>query len=301
MQKSTKTQAINGIDDDTIMTPLRVKQSIQANASKASYTEGDAISIVNDQISVKYDNTTITLDQNGKLKSIATGTVTDVKQNGVSVVTDGVASVTVPTKNSDLTNDTDYADKTFVNSSIATSTANFRGTSAKNLTEQQFLAWANTLTKTNNDYIFWDTVDTSGNTIFKRYKYDGTNWVYEYTLNNSSFTAAQWAAINSGITQADKQNYDDANQKKHTHTNKAVLDGISQSDIDAWDAKQDALVSGTNIKTINSQSLLGSGNITITGVEEDNNTIIKNQNDKIQTVGVIDQKTTMVIGFGQVL
>ena len=26
------------------------------------------------------------------------------------------------------------------------------------------------------------------------------NWVYEYTLNNSSFTAAQWAAINSGVT-----------------------------------------------------------------------------------------------------
>lgn len=29
------------------------------------------------------------------------------------------------------------------------------------------------------------------------------------------------------------------------------------------DYKQDALVSGTNIKTINNQSLLGSGNITI--------------------------------------
>ena len=32
-----------------------------------------------------------------------------------------------------------------------------------------------------------------------------------------------------------------------------------------WDAKQDALVSGTNIKTINNQSVLGSGNITIQG------------------------------------
>jgi hypothetical protein len=31
-----------------------------------------------------------------------------------------------------------------------------------------------------------------------------------------------------------------------------------------WNAKQDALVSGTNIKTINSNSLLGSGNIAIT-------------------------------------
>ena len=30
-------------------------------------------------------------------------------------------------------------------------------------------------------------------------------------------------------------------------------------------AKQDTLVSGTNIKTINNQSLLGSGNITVSG------------------------------------
>ena len=32
-----------------------------------------------------------------------------------------------------------------------------------------------------------------------------------------------------------------------------------------WDAKQDALVSGTNIKTINNESILGQGNITIGG------------------------------------
>ena len=41
--------------------------------------------------------------------------------------------------------------------------------------------------------------------------------------------------------------------------------GISSSDITAWNAKQAALVSGTNIKTINNQSILGSGNISISG------------------------------------
>lgn len=46
------------------------------------------------------------------------------------------------------------------------------------------------------------------NTAYNRYKATvaGTpqtvTWNYEYTLNNSSFTAAQWAAINSGITAA---------------------------------------------------------------------------------------------------
>ena len=82
----------------------------------------------------------------------------------------------------------------FVNSSIATNTANFMGTFHL---ESAFPAEA-----TNNDYLFLDTVDEEGNKIFKRYKYaaDTSRWVYEYTLNNSSFTAAQWAAIQSGIT-----------------------------------------------------------------------------------------------------
>ena len=82
----------------------------------------------------------------------------------------------------------------FVNSSIATNTATFMGTFTS---ESEFPAVA-----TNNDYLFLDTVDSDGNKIFKRYKYaSGTSrWVYEYTLNNSSFTAAQWAAIQSGIT-----------------------------------------------------------------------------------------------------
>lgn len=42
------------------------------------------------------------------------------------------------------------------------------------------------------------------NTAYNRYKASVNNsvlsWIYEYTLNNSSFTAAQWAAINSGAT-----------------------------------------------------------------------------------------------------
>lgn len=41
--------------------------------------------------------------------------------------------------------------------------------------------------------------------------------------------------------------------------------GISSSDISTWNGKQNALVSGTNIKTINSESILGSGDITISG------------------------------------
>ena len=59
------------------------------------------------------------------------------------------------------------------------------------------------ITPTKNDYVFvsWDFAQDTGNIDkYDRYAYSGSAWSYEYTLNNSSFTTAQWAAINSGAT-----------------------------------------------------------------------------------------------------
>lgn len=92
------------------------------------------------------------------------------------------------------------ADKSFVNSSIATNTANFIGT-FNSVAELE--AYSGTVT--NNDYAFVIGTDLAGNTTYNRYKYNANTqqWIYEYTLNNSSFTAAQWASINSGVTTGD--------------------------------------------------------------------------------------------------
>lgn len=49
-----------------------------------------------------------------------------------------------------------------------------------------------------------------------------------------------------------------------SHTSDATIH-VTASDKTAWNGKQDALVSGTNIKTVNNQSLLGSGDIEIQG------------------------------------
>ena len=84
-------------------------------------------------------------------------------------------------------------DKDFVNSSIATSTATFRGTF--DTLEALKAAQAD-----KNDYAFWVHKDEDGNTCYDKYTYTGTEWKFEYRLNNSSFTAAQWAALNSGVT-----------------------------------------------------------------------------------------------------
>ena len=51
-----------------------------------------------------------------------------------------------------------------------------------------------------NDYAFIVTVVSGGNPEYKRYKYNGTQWLEEFVLNNSSFTANQWTSINSCIT-----------------------------------------------------------------------------------------------------
>ena len=91
-------------------------------------------------------------------------------------------------------------DKDFVNSSIATNTAEYRGIyeSDTDLPAKTVVTDLRT-----NDYAFVISTDSNGNPEYKRYKYTSTaGWAYEYTLNNSSFTAEQWAAIQSGITSA---------------------------------------------------------------------------------------------------
>lgn len=85
------------------------------------------------------------------------------------------------------------ADKDFVNSSIATATATFRGTF-------ETLEALKAAQADKNDYAFWVHKDEDGNTCYDKYTYTGTEWLFEYRLNNSSFTAAQWAALNSGVT-----------------------------------------------------------------------------------------------------
>lgn len=87
----------------------------------------------------------------------------------------------------------------YVNSSVSTNTANFIGT-FNSVAELE--AYSGTVT--NNDYAFVIGTDAAGNTVYNRYKYNGTAWAFEYALNNSSFTATQWATIQSGLTSADK-------------------------------------------------------------------------------------------------
>lgn len=134
------------------------------------------------------------------------------------------------------------ADKAFVNSSISTASADFKGT-------YDSLAELQAVTADKNDYGYVVSTDEAGNTVYSRYKYNGSSWVFEYDLNNSSFTAAEWAAIQSGITAPLVQ------KLGALPTNADLQSALS--------GKQATLVSGTNIKTVDGQSILGSGNLSV--------------------------------------
>lgn len=131
------------------------------------------------------------------------------------------------------------ADKDFVNSSISTATATFKGTYNSVAELEQVPADA-------NDYAFVISTDSAGNTVYNRYKYSNGSWLFEYALNNSSFTAAQWAAINSAITSGDV-------------TKLAALPTKSQLDA-LLAAKQDTLTFD-NLPTQNSNNPVKSGGV----------------------------------------
>ena len=84
----------------------------------------------------------------------------------------------------------------FVTSAIATSTATFWGTYAT-LAELQEVTDAD-----DNDYGYVEDTDEYGNMFYKRYKFNGEEWEYEFSLSNTQFNQSQWGAINSGATKA---------------------------------------------------------------------------------------------------
>jgi hypothetical protein len=115
------------------------------------------------------------------------------------------------------------ADKSFVNSSIQTATANFRGnwanwmdvpTSESSYPED----YRGSKTPTVNDYlVVQDASDYILESLYGtwRFKYNGTwatdgkeGWIPEYQVNETPFTSEQLYAINSGITHTKVVNYD---------------------------------------------------------------------------------------------
>lgn len=210
------------------------------------------------------------------------------------------------------------ADKDFVNSSIATNTANFIGT-FESVT--QLRAYSGTVT--NNDYAFvrnmvvqynggdfpdvttlnsydkttltngdyawvvnsqnnikydlyrFDIVEQSWvlrnakidkspdvlNSFFNRYKAtvsgSTVTWAYEYTLNNSSFTAQQWATINSGLTSTSVSDAIEALDVAQAGGSNKYIQAISEADgkISATEGTVDSSVTSGSDNPVSSDAV----------------------------------------------
>lgn len=144
------------------------------------------------------------------------GSNNPVKSSGVyaadKALSDAIEAILllIPSAASQLNKLVDLAT---MDSSISTATATFSGTYnavtdlhlTYQATHEQIAAALDALNlpADNNDYAFVQVPVSDESTEIRRterYKHNGTNWGYEYDLNTSGFTAAQWAAINSGIT-----------------------------------------------------------------------------------------------------
>ena len=168
---------------------VNILDGITATTTELNYVDG-VTSSIQGQIGTLSSLTTI---DKANLVAAINELDSDIEANATAIddINDLIPSAASSTNQ--------LADKDFVNSSIATSTANFIGT-FNSLADLE--AYSGPVT--NSDYAFVATTDALGNTSYSRYKYSTLttppSWVFEYELNNSSFTTSQWAAINSGAT-----------------------------------------------------------------------------------------------------
>ena len=126
-----------------------------------------------------------------------------------------------------------YATKEYVSSQVQEYAGTFRGT-YDSLAELQA-----TTGNHHNDYAWVQVTDSDGDNDYDRYKYNGTAWVFEYRLNNTHFTAAELAAIRSGITTEKVASYDLHLANTTVH--------ITSAERQTWNAKQNAITDGAQI------------------------------------------------------
>lgn len=113
----------------------------------------------------------------------------------------------IPTQ---ATEENKLADKDFVNSTATSQASHYiYKTNAQGLkvpfdSLAELQAYSGTVTP--NDYANVISTDSAGNTYYDRYTAveteSGMSWSLAFRINNSSLTAVQWAALNSGITDA---------------------------------------------------------------------------------------------------
>ena len=261
------------------------------------------------------ENQLILIDGGGNVVGI-----TDVLVNGVSVVSGNIAYVIVPTKTSDLINDSGYitteTDPTVPSYIKQISIADINNWNNK----QNALVSGSNIKTINNESLLgsgniqiYGTVYTAGTGI------DITNDIISNEITSYNdltdlpiIPTKTSELINDnhfidGSTLSEvaySGDYNDLNNLPEIpqNTSELVNDSgfIDNTELTtALSSKQDTLISGTNIKTINNESILGSGNINITGGTSTNvlindSSITVNNIANIKTNGIYNDTTNKI-------
>ncbi len=383
MKIASKSQAENGVDNETIMTPLRVKQSIKANSSgggggTSDYNDldnkpringvelsgnksgsdlgltggGDMLKSVYDInnngvvdnsekvnnhtvltdvpadavfTDTVYDDTAITALANSKYTKpsggipktdLASAVQASLDKADSAIQSSDLATVatsgdysdlsnapTIPTKTSDLTNDSGYVttDTTYTLQQGVGSEVNtlylVDNNGGMSIVEVQDTTYDPATTST--DGLMTSSDKTKLNGIASGAEQNvQSNWNETDTTSDSYIQNKPTIPTVPTNISAFTNDIGYLTSESDPVFSGSAASTITNSDISSWTAKQEALVSGTNIKTINNTSLLGSGNITIGGGTSDYQNLTNKPS--INSIELSGNKTAAQLGFSTV-
>ena len=245
--------------------------------------------------------------------SITSNDIADIKTNGTyNATSNKIATMSdLPTKVSDLTNDSGFIDNTYHDSTKQNTLVS--GTNIKTINNQTLLGSGNiTIEGTVNELVspvilnqlsdgyyrlpsgcvvysmtgdLLYTIEKSALLSITNNVVSGnditTYWIieddtsFEVNSDESIIDVTSDPNVNikygvicedtGDVVHYDKSLSDFITSETDPVFTASAAHGITSTDITNWNSKQPALVSGTNIKTINNESILGSGNINISG------------------------------------
>lgn len=191
------------------------------SATDSKYTAGNGLALNGSEFSIDPDVVATKTDLSAKQDKLTQAQLTAVNSgiDSAKVTQIGTNQNDISTINGKIPNQASttnqLADKAFVNSSVQTATANFRGSwadwdSVPEAASQYPADYTGSTTPTVNDYmVIQDASDYPYESLEGtwRFKYTGSwgndgkeGWQPEYQVNETPMTAAQLAALNSGIT-----------------------------------------------------------------------------------------------------
>lgn len=201
-------------------------------------------------------------------------------------VADAITEIDVPTYTSDLTNDSGFITASALNGYATESYVS--DYVAQHAPTPDLSAYVTKTELNNASYVTTSDLNNAISGI------DVPTYTSDLTNDSGFITSipAEYVTQNelSSMSYATTSQLPNMNN----YVSKTELSNASYATTTQVNDKQDALVSGTNIKTVNNESLLGSGNITITGGSSISE-VTQAQYDAMEQAGTLDSNTIYVI------